>query len=158
MNRLGIIVDISHLNEIGFWDVLENTKGPLIASHSNCKTLSNHHRNLTDQQIVALAKRGGVINLSFCGGFIKEGVTRENLNQVKLDDWLDHVDYVVDLVGTDYLGLGSDFDGGCGFPGMDDITKIPNVTRGLIYRGYSDEEIMKILGRNNLRVFKTILK
>ena len=157
MTRLGMIIDVSHLNERGFWDVMERTTRPVIASHSNCKALCNHHRNLTDAQIEALAATGGVINLSYCGGFIKAGVTRETLDTVGLDDWLDHVDHVIDLVGPDYVGLGSDFDGGCGFPGMDDITQVPRITRGLVARGYADAEIEKILGGNNLRVFKTVL-
>lgn len=158
MNRLGMIVDVSHMNETGFWDVMEKTKSPVIASHSNCKVFSNHHRNLKDEQIDAIVKNGGVMNLSYCGGFIKQGITRENLGEVSLDDWLDHLDHVVDLVGTDHVGLGSDFDGGCGFPGIDDVTKVPNITRGLVSHGYSDEVIAKIIGGNNLRVFKKILK
>ena len=158
MNRLGMIVDISHINETGFWDVMEKTKNPVIASHSNCKALCDHHRNLTDGQIEALAKNGGVMNLSYCGGFIKQGITRETLYKVSLDDWLDHLDHVIDLVGPDHVGLGSDFDGGCGFPEMDDVTKVPNITRGLVARGYKDEDIEKILGGNNLQVFKKVLK
>ena len=158
MNRLGMIVDISHINETGFWDVMEITKKPAIASHSNCRALCDHHRNMTDSQIEALAEKSGVINLSYCGGFIKEGVTRENLEQVSLHDWMDHLDHVIDLVGPNYVGLGSDFDGGCGFPGMDDITKVPDITRGLVSRGYTDEDIEKILGVNNLRIFKEVLK
>ncbi len=158
MNKLGMIVDISHLNETGFWDVMDKSKSPVIASHSNCKVFSNHHRNLTDEQIKALAEKGGVINLSYCGGFIKQGVTRDNLNEVGLDQWLNHVDQIVNIAGSNHIGLGSDFDGGCGFPGMDDITMVPKVARGLVARGYSDEVIEKILGRNNLRIFKDVLK
>jgi membrane dipeptidase len=158
MNKLGMIVDVSHLNETGFWDVMEKTDNPVIASHSNCKEFSDHHRNLTSEQIKALVKKEGVMNLSYCGGFIKQGVTRDNLNEVGLDEWLNHVDYLVNLVGSNHIGLGSDFDGGCGFSGMDDVTKVPKVTRGLMTRGYSDEDIEKILGRNNLRVFKHVLK
>ena len=160
MNRLGMIIDVSHINETGFWDVLDKTKSPVIASHSNCKALCNFHRNLTDDQIKALASNGGVINLSYCAGFIKEGIgfERDRYNKVALDDWLDHLDHAVKLVGPDHVGLGSDFDGGCGFPGMDDITKVPQITRNLVKRGYSDHDIMKILGANNLRVMKTVLK
>jgi membrane dipeptidase len=75
MNRLGMIVDISHLNETGFWDVMELSRDPVLATHSNCKALCGHHRNLTDDQIKALAEKGGVMNLSFCAGFIKDGIT-----------------------------------------------------------------------------------
>jgi membrane dipeptidase len=161
MNRLGMIVDVSHINETGFWDVIDKTESPVIASHSNCKALCGHHRNLTDEQIEALAGRGGVMNLSYCGGFIKEGVgfgSPESLEKVSVEDWLDHLEHAVGLVGTDHVGLGSDLDGGCGFPGLDDITKVPNITRGLVARGYADEDIEKILGGNNLRVFREVLK
>ncbi len=158
MQRLGMLIDVSHLNERGFWDVMDRVKTPVIASHSNCMALARHHRNLTDPQIEALAARGGAINLSFCGGFLKEGVTRETLHEVTVEDWLNHLDHVVDLVGPDHVGLGSDFDGGCGFPGMDDITKMPQITRGLVARGYADTEITKILGGNNLRIFQAVLR
>ena len=160
MNRLGMIVDISHLNETGFWDVIELTQDPVLATHSNCKALCSHHRNLTDDQIKALAENGGVLNLSFCGGFIKEGVgfNPEAVNKVTIEDWLDHLDYAVGLVGADHVGIGSDLDGGCGFPGLHDVTCFPNLTEGMISRGYSDQDIEKILGANDLRVFKTVLK
>lgn len=159
MEKLGMLVDVSHINETGFWDVMELVKKPVIASHSNCKALSDHHRNLTDAQIEAISDKDGVVNLSFCGAFIKPGInTREDLTRVFIDDWLDHVDHVVRIVGPNHLGLGSDFDGGCGFPGMDDISKMPMITKGLVARGYSDEDITKILGGNNLRVFKKVLR
>jgi membrane dipeptidase len=160
MNKLGMLVDISHLNETGFWDVIELSKDPIVATHSNCKALCSHHRNLTDDQIKALAEKGGVLNLSFCGGFIKEGVgfDPEAVKTVTIGDWLDHLDHAVGLVGADHVGLGSDLDGGCGFPGLDDITKFPDLTKGMVSRGYSDDDIKKILGANNLRVFKQVLK
>jgi membrane dipeptidase len=161
MNRLGMIVDISHLNETGFWDVMELSEDPVLATHSNCKALCGHHRNLTDDQIKALAERGGVMNLSFCAGFIKDGIgfgTPETLKKVSIEDWLDHLDHAVGLVGTDHVGLGSDLDGGCGFPGLDDVTKFPDLTRGMVSRGYSDADIEKILGTNDLRVFKKVLR
>ena len=161
MNRLGMLVDISHLNETGFWDVIELSKDPVVATHSNCKALCSHHRNLTDDQIKALAEKGGVMNLSFCAGFIKDGVgfgDPEALKKVTVEDWLDHLDHAVELVGTSHVGVGSDLDGGCGFPGLDDVTKFPSLTEGLVSRGYSDEDIEKILGANDLRVFKKVLK
>jgi len=158
MNELGMIIDVSHINETGFWDVMKITKDPVIASHSNCRALYDHHRNLKDDQIEALAKNDGVINLSFCGGFMKDVTSKEELSKVSLDDWLNHLDHVINLVGPNHVGIGSDFDGGCGFPGLDDISKMPNITRGLVARGYSDEDITKILGGNNLRVIKKVLK
>lgn len=161
MNRLGMIVDISHLNETGFWDVIDISKDPILATHSNCKALCSHHRNLKDDQIQAMAEREGVINLSFCAGFIKDGIgfgDPEALKKVTILDWLDHLDHAVKLVGTDHVGIGSDLDGGCGFPGLDDVTKFPDLTKGMVSRGYSDSEITKILGGNNLRVFKKVLR
>ena len=161
MNRLGMLVDISHLNETGFWDVIELSKDPVVATHSNCKALCSHHRNLTDDQIKALAEKGGVMNLSFCAGFIKDGIgfgDPEALKKVTVQDWLDHLDHAVELVGTSHVGIGSDLDGGCGFPGLDDITKFPSLTEGMVSRGYSDEDIRKILGANDLRVFKKVLR
>ena len=160
MNRLGMIVDISHLNETGFWDVTELTKAPLLATHSNCKALCSHHRNLNDDQIKALAENSGVLNLSFCAGFIKDGVDfgdLEALKKVTIHDWLDHLDHAVELVGTGHVGVGSDLDGGCGFPGLDDVTRFTSLTQGMVARGYSDKDIEKILGGNNLRVFKKVL-
>jgi len=161
MNRLGMLVDISHLNETGFWDVIQQSKDPLVATHSNCKALCSHHRNLTDEQIKSLAEKGGVMNLSFCAGFIKDGIgfgDPEALKKVTVEDWLDHLDHAVELVGTSHVGIGSDLDGGCGFPGLDDVTKFPSLTMGMVSRGYSDEDIRKILGANDLRVFKKVLK
>lgn len=161
MNKLGMIVDISHINETGFWDVIKQTSSPVLATHSNCKALCSHHRNLTDEQIMALAETGGVLNLSFCAGFIKNGVgfgNPETIKKVTVEDWLDHLDHAVKLVDVEHVGIGSDLDGGCGFPGLDDITKFPNLTEGMISRGYSNQEIVKILGSNNLRVFKKVLK
>jgi len=161
MNRLGMLVDISHLNEKGFWDVIEQSSDPVVATHSNCKALCSHHRNLTDDQIKALAEKGGVMNLSFCAGFIKEGIgfgDPEALKKVTIEDWLDHLDYAVELVGTSHVGIGSDLDGGCGFPGLDDVTRFPSLTEGMVSRGYSDDDIKKILGTNDLRVFKKVLK
>jgi len=160
MNKMGMIIDVSHLNENGFWDVLEKSKSPVIASHSNCKALCNHHRNLSDEQIVALAENEGVINLNYCAPFIMEGLefgSFNDMNKVLLDDWFSHLEHAVNLVGPDHVGLGSDFDI-CGFPDLNDITKIPEITRGLVKRGFRDEDILKILGGNNLRVMKKVLK
>jgi membrane dipeptidase len=161
MNKLGMLVDISHINETGFWDVIELSKDPIIATHSNCKALCSHHRNLTDDQIKAIAEKNGVLNLSFCAGFIKKDIgfgTSDTIKKVTIEDWLDHLDHAVELVGTQHVGIGSDFDGGCGFPGLDDITKIPDLTRGIIAREYSNEDINNILGANNLRIFKQVMK
>jgi membrane dipeptidase len=154
MNRLGIVIDVSHLSETGFYDVIETTNAPIIASHSNAQALCNHPRNLTDDQIRAVAKNGGVIGMCFSPSFIDQ-----NEEQRTIDRLLDHVDHVRKLVGCEHLGIGSDFDGFPGIPkGLEDVTKMPMITKGLLARGYSEEDIRKILGGNYLRIFERILK
>jgi membrane dipeptidase len=151
MNKLGMIFDVSHLTDSVFWDVASTVKGPFIASHSNSRAVCDHPRNLTDDMIEALADSGGVMGMNFAPAFVaKENATVEDL--------VDHIDHIVNLVGPDYVGLGSDFDG-IGTPpeGLEDVSKMPNITRLLVKRGYSDEDILKILGENHLRVFKQVI-
>ncbi|NLW16274.1 MAG: membrane dipeptidase [Firmicutes bacterium] len=151
MNRLGILVDVSHLSDAGFWDVIEISKHPIIASHSNARAVCNHRRNLNDEQIQALAKNGGVMGMNFAAGFVKED------GKPTLDDLLDHIDHIVQLVGPHHVGLGSDFDGiGATPEGLNDVTAMPLITEGLLKRGYSDEHIRLILGGNYLRVFREV--
>jgi membrane dipeptidase len=152
MERLGIVYDVSHLSDSCFWDVVEVKKGPFIASHSNCRAVCDHQRNLTDVMIKALADHGGVMGMNFAPAFVdKEKATVEKL--------VDHIDHIVDLVGPDHVGLGSDFDGIRTTPeGLEDVSKMPNITRELVRRGYSDDDIKKILGGNHLRVFKEVFE
>jgi membrane dipeptidase len=151
IERLGIVYDVSHLSDSCFWDVVEVKKGPFIASHSNCRAVCDHPRNLTDDMIKALADHGGVVGVNFSPKFVdKEKATVERV--------VDHIDHIVDLVGADYVGIGSDFDGIQSTPeDLEDASKIPNITRVMVKRGYSDENINKILGGNHLRVFKKVL-
>jgi len=152
MNKLGVIVDVSHLSPAGYWDVIEFSEKPIIASHSNARAVCDHPRNLYDDQIKALAENGGVMGMNFCVPFVKDA------DEVTIEDMLDHVDHIVNLVGVDHVGLGSDFDGISASPkGLENITTIPNFTHGLVERGYTDEEIVKILGGNYLRVLKEVL-
>jgi len=152
MDEIGIVFDVSHLADSCFWDVVDIKKTPFIASHSNCRKVFNHERNLTDDMIVALADHNGVIGISFYPLFIsKENATVEKV--------VDHIDHVVDIVGPDYVGLGSDFDGIASTPeGLEDVSKIPNITRELVRREYNDEDILKILGGNHLRVFNEVMR
>lgn len=151
LERLGIIFDVSHLSEAGFWDLIEVSRRPIVASHSNCRALCDHPRNLTDDQIRALAKRGGVVGLSFVPQFIHP----RNASVQRL---VDHIDHIVDLVGPRYVGLGSDFDGMPKTPeGLEDVSKMPNITKELIRRGYPEDEIRMILGENHLRVFREVV-
>jgi len=143
MNRLGIIVDLAHISEKGFWDALEVSKKPVIVSHGNCKALCDHRRNLTDDQIRGLASKGGVIGITFVPRFVDE--KKPSLNRL-----LDHIDHAVDIAGIDHVGLGSDFDGGGTL--LKDVTELPRITEGLLERGYEENEIKKILGENFIRV------
>lgn len=151
MNRLGMLVDVSHLAEKGFWDVLETSAAPVIASHSNCRAVCNHRRNLTDAQIRALAAAGGVMGLNFYPPFVH----RESAN---LEILLRHVDHVCNLVGSEFIGLGSDFDGfASDRPVLRDASYLPELTAGLLWRGYQEQDIHRILGGNWLRVFSRVL-
>ena len=152
MNRCGIIVDISHTSEKTSFDVLEISRHPVIASHSSAKALCNHPRNLSDKLIKAIAEKGGVIQVCFYHGFLKKGGT------ASLKDAIDHIDYIVKLAGIDYVGIGSDFDGGGGIKGLQTANEFPQVTMELIRRGYSDADIAKIWGENLMRVMEAVSK
>jgi microsomal dipeptidase-like Zn-dependent dipeptidase len=150
MNRCGIIVDISHTSEKTSFDVLAVSRHPIIASHSSAKALCNHPRNLSDNLMKAIANKGGVIQICLFTGFLKKG----SLASVK--DAVDHIDYIVRLVGIDYVGIGSDFDGGGGIRGLQTVSDFPQITMELIRRGYSDEDIAKIWGKNLMRVMEAV--
>jgi len=151
LNRLGILIDVSHLSDAGFWDLVDVTKAPFVASHSNSRAVCDHPRNLTDDQIRALADRGGVMGINFAPAFVHP--THATVERV-----VDHIDHIVELVGADHVGLGSDFDGIPATPeGLEDVSKIPNITRELVRRGYPEEDIRKILGENHLRVFREVV-
>lgn len=197
MNELGILIDVSHVGEQTFWDILQITTKPVIASHSSVWSICPHIRNLNDDQIRAIAKKGGLVAINFAPWFLdstfekKEKEIRlkysKTIDSVR-NSWrgsslsreyfigtllkneydkilpsvetvVDHIDYVVKLVGVDYVGLGSDFDGISVTPtGLKDIADYPNITKELIRRGYSDKDVRKILGENFLRVLKQVLK
>lgn len=152
MNSLGMVVDVSHISDAGFWDVIDTTTQPVIASHSNCRALCDHPRNLTDDQIRALGKNGGVVGVTFPLNFVDPA--KPNLERL-----LDHVNHVVELVGPQHVGLGSDFDGfNASLEGVEDASKLPSITEGLLKRGYRDEDILLILGGNYLRVLGTVFR
>jgi membrane dipeptidase len=151
MNRIGVIVDVAHLNDPGFWDVIELSENPVIDSHACCRAISNQSRNLSDEMIEALGEKGGVMGVTFVKRFLSE-----NERDAGVDKIVDHIDHVVNLVGVDHVGIGSDFEGG-GFA-LKDATEMPEITVELVKRGYSDGEVEKILGGNFLRVFEKIWK
>lgn len=150
MNDCGIIVDISHTSEKTAFDVLEISRCPVIASHSSVKALCNHPRNLSDPLIKAIASRGGVIQICLYPGFLKK------TGMASVKDAVDHIDYIVQLAGIDYVGIGSDFDGGGGIKGLQTAGEFPQITMELLRRGYSDADIAKIWGTNMMRVMEAV--
>jgi membrane dipeptidase len=183
MNRLGIMVDISHVSDAAFWDVMDITTAPAIASHSSARHFTpGWERNIADDMIMRLAENGGVVMINFGSAFLtqkaqdygnnKRAAMREWLEAndleyeaehgrypyATLDETLDHFDYIVELAGVDHVGIGSDYDGvGDSLPiGLKDVSKYPNLVEGLLRRGYSDEDIKKILGGNLLRVWREV--
>jgi len=150
MNRCRIMVDISHTSEKTSLDALAISRYPVIASHSSVKTLCNHSRNLSDKLIKAIADKGGVIQICVYNGFLKKG------GMASIKDVVDHIDYVVRLVGIDYAGIGSDFDGGGGINGLQTANEFPQLTMELIRRGYSDADIAKIWGGNMMRAMEAV--
>jgi membrane dipeptidase len=153
MNRLGMVVDIAHLAPAGVKDVFEVCEAPVVASHANAHALCPVSRNLTDAQLEGVARSGGVVGAVFVPGFITDGE-----DQATLDMLLDHIDHMVAVMGVDHVGLGSDFDGFGGNPpvGLEDVSAMPNVTAGLLARGYAAEDVRKILGGNWLRVLREV--
>ncbi len=195
MNRQGMLVDISHVSDKTFYAALEVSKAPLIASHSSCRALCDHVRDMSDDMIKALAAKGGVIQINYEKSFIDQaykdaygkatGGVVEIINQMKKtcgDDeecmsreslklekrltdegklphvsWqriIDHIDHAVKLVGADHVGLGSDFDGADMPEGLEDASKLPKITEALLRKGYSENDIRKILGENTLRILE----
>ena len=161
MNRLGMMVDISHVGDETFWDVIETTKAPVIASHSSCRALTNVPRNLTDDMLRAVAKNNGVVMINFYNGFIntdyaKPGEPRPTkaAETATLDMLMAHFEHVIKIAGVNHVGIGSDFDGVDGLlpPGMEDVSKLPTITYELLKRGYSEADVKKVLGENLLRV------
>jgi len=197
MNKLGMMIDVSHISDKSFYDVIKYSKAPVIASHSSVRAIAHHNRNMTDDMIKALAEKGGVIQICLLDDYIKDPDTtsiryqkEKELRQVyatKYDsmtveqrqelrakwrglseqypkqlptvaDCVDHIDYVKNLVGIDYVGIGSDFDGGGALDGCADVSEFPNITAEMLKRGYSEEEIQKVWGGNFFRVFKAVEK
>ena len=150
MNRLGLMVDLSHAHEKSFYDALDISKTPIVCSHSSCRALCDHPRNLTDDQMRALAKKGGVCQITVYPGFLRTD------SQATILDVMDHLDHAINVMGIDHVGLGTDFDGDGGVPGLADASELSLFTRQLLQRRYSDDDIQKIWGGNFLRVMKQV--
>jgi membrane dipeptidase len=197
MNRLGVMVDISHVSDKTFYDVLETSKAPPFASHSSCRAICDAARNMTDQMIKDLAAKGGVIQINYhigflsqefrdaekakpelqkgiqaeinkrCGGneacqlvegdrVVREYAAAGKLPRVDFTKIIEHIDHAVKLVGAEHVGLGSDFDGAMMPFGMEDATKLPQITEALLQKGYSEGDVRQILGENTLRVMTEV--
>ncbi|MBQ3767621.1 MAG: gamma-glutamyl-gamma-aminobutyrate hydrolase family protein [Prevotella sp.] len=150
MNRLGILVDLSHAGEKSFYDALELSSQPIVCSHSSCRALCDHPRNLTDDQMRALAAKGGVMQITMYNGFlVKDG-------EATVLDALRHLAHAIEVMGIDHVGIGTDFDGDGGVRGMANSSELLNFTRLLLARGYSEQDIEKIWGGNFLRVMTQV--
>jgi membrane dipeptidase len=194
MNRIGMMVDVSHISDQAFYDVLEITTAPVVASHSNARAICNHPRNLDDDMLLALKENGGVIQLCLLGSYVKEMEPNlekdaarrllrekynnfENLSDEEMDkareewhainqkypdelatvsDLVDHLDHIVNLTGIDFVGIGSDFDGGGALEDCYDVSQMGNITLELVRRGYSKKDIEKIWAGNLMRVFRQV--
>ena len=150
MNRLGIMVDLSHAGEKSFYDALELSRTPIVCSHSSCRALCDHPRNLTDNQMRALAQHGGVMQVTLYHGFlVKDG-------DATLDDAMRHLEHAIEVMGIDHVGLGTDFDGDGGIRGLASSAELLNYTRELLKRKFSEADIQKLWGGNFLRVMRLV--
>lgn len=155
MNRLGMLIDVSHVSDDTFYDVLECSTSPVVATHSCCRALADHPRNMTDDMIKALAAQGGVMQVNFYPVFLQDDYELESQSSVipSYTRIADHIDHVVELVGIDHVGIGSDFDGIEVAPdGLEDVSKMPVLFDELRRRGYSEDDLAKLASRNFFNV------
>ena len=150
MNLNGIMVDLSHAGEKSFYDALDISATPIVCSHSNCRALCDHPRNLTDDQLRALARRGGVAHITLYPGFLRQS------GQATILDAMSHLEHAIQVMGIDHVGLGTDFDGDGGIIGLADSSEMINFTLELLRRKYSERDIEKIWGGNWLRVMSQV--
>ena len=158
MNRLGIMVDLSHAHERSFYDAIDLSKTPIVCSHSSCRALCDHPRNLTDDQMRALAAKGGVCQITLYPGFLVQHPTpsTQHPTEATILDAMQHLDHAIQVMGIDHVGLGTDFDGDGGVPGLADASELLNFTRQLLARRYCEADIQKIWGGNFLRVMQQV--
>ena len=193
MNRLGMMVDVSHISDKSFYDVIKESIAPVIASHSSCRALCENQRNIDDNMLLALKENGGVIQICILSNYLKspepnpelesriqelrekygnpEDLSPEQRNNMRTEireaqrslvklatvkDAVDHIDHVVQVIGIDYVGIGTDFDGGGGIEGCRTAADMKNITMELLRRGYSKKDITKIWGGNVMRVLKEV--
>ena len=153
MNRIGIMIDVSHPSKEAIRQMIEISNAPVIASHSSARSLCNHSRSLDDEQLDWIKKNGGVVQTVALAGYLRDDISTE---LVSVKDLVDHIDYMVKRIGIDHVGISSDFDGGGGIQGWSDASETFNVTKELLKRGYTKEEISKIWSGNLLRVLTEV--
>ena len=195
MNRIGIMIDVSHISDKAFFDVIKLSSVPVFASHSSCRTLCDTPRNLTDEMLLSLKENGGVIQICILSEYIKTPVPNPELKEkiselwkrygeystlsdekkkharleyralkeryeklASVKDVVDHIDHVVKVIGIDYVGIGTDFDGGGGVDGCMTVAEMKNITIELLRRGYTKADIAKIWGGNIMRVFRKVIQ
>lgn len=155
MEKLGIIIDVSHLSDAGFYDILNNTKKPFVASHSNSRSICGHRRNMTDDMIKKLADRGGVMGLNFYSNFLNDNTTSNNMS--KIDDMINHVKHIKKIGGIEVIGLGSDFDGIDCKVEIEDASKMQILAEKMKKEGFTENEVEHIFYKNVLNLFREIL-
>lgn len=155
MNRLGIMIDVSHPSEESMKQMIALSKAPIIASHSSARALCNHSRNLTDEQLLMMKENGGVVQAVAFPSYVSIKKLEAN-EPVTVSDFVDHIDYMVKLIGINHVGISSDFDGGGGIEGWSDASETENITLELVKRGYSEADIAKLWGENLLRVLDQV--
>lgn len=155
MNETGVIVDCAHISDKSFYDVVRYSKCPVVSTHSCCRALAGHRRNMTDDMIKALADNGGVIQINFYPVFLQDGCSDDGPS-CPYTRIVDHIDHAVEVAGIGHVGIGSDFDGIDITPyGMEDVSKLPLIFDEMRSRGYSESDIAKVAGENFLRVLAT---
>ncbi len=152
MNRLGLMVDLSHASDKSFYDALKISRTPIVCSHSSCRSLCDHPRNLTDDQMRRLAQTGGVMQVTLYAGFLRKD------SKATILDAISHLEHAIKIMGIDHVGLGTDFDGDGGIPGLANASELTLFTRQLLERRYSERDIQKIWGGNFLRVMGMVQK
>ncbi len=156
MNDLGMMIDVSHISEKSFFDVLAASRAPVMASHSSVRALCDHPRNLNDAQLDALRKNRGVIQICIFSRYVRSDPSPQA--PANIARAVDHIDYAVRRIGIDHVGIGTDFDGGGGLEDCRDVTDLPKITEELVRRGYSTDAIRKIWGANAMRVMKESMR
>ena len=158
MNHLNMLIDVSHLSDAGFQDVITHSNSPIIATHSNSRTMTNNPRNLSDKMLKQLADRGGVTGINFFNNFLVKGELKQRLETSAIVNMVRHIKYIKQVAGVEVIGLGSDFDGIPNPVEIEDISQMFKLSDALLSHGFSSNEVEKIFYKNSLRIIKDVLK